>query len=137
MADNEDTTGGRLSRRSLLAGGGGVLVAGVAVGVAVGERSAVYREWVGAVAASDALAEQAARLEREGADEEAVERAWDRSEAADAACDRATARMLAQRPDSLGGLVEKAHCVRWRMEAPADAALVGGLIGDLVRVAGV
>ena len=133
MADNEDTTGGRLSRRSLLAGGGGVLVAGAA-GV---ERSSVYREWVGAVAASDALAEQAARLEREGAAVAVVESAWQRSEAADAACDRATKRMLAHRPDSLGGLVEKAHCVRWRMEDPVDAALMGGLIGDMVRVAGV
>ena len=135
MADSEDTTGVRLSRRSLLAGGGGVLLAGGTVG----ERSAAFRAWAEAVAASDALAEEAARLERAGADAdaEAVERAWERSEAADRACDLATERMLAQRPDSLGGLVEKAHCVRWRMEDRADRELMGGLIGDMVRVAGV
>ena len=122
-----------MSRRSLLAGGGSVLVAGA--GPAGG--SAVYREWVRAVAESDALAEEAVRLESAGGDAEAVERAWERSEEADRACDRATARMLAERPDSLGGLVEKAHCVRWHMEAKADREMMGALIGDMVRVAGV
>lgn len=87
------------------------------------------------MAASDALAEEAARLEWAGADDAEVERAWERSEEADRACDRATNRMLAERPDSLGGLVEKAHWVRWRMEARADRELMGALIGDMTRIA--
>jgi len=48
MAGSEDTTGLSLSRRSLLAGGGGVLVAGAApVGAPVGadrDTGALYRE---------------------------------------------------------------------------------------------
>ncbi|PWC45729.1 hypothetical protein [Azospirillum sp. TSO22-1] len=133
MADSEDTTSARLSRRSLLAGGGGVLLAGGTVA----QRSAAFRAWSESVVVSDALAEEAVRLERSGADTAVIERACERSEEADRACDLATHRMLAQRPDSLGGLVEKAHCMRWRMEATADRELMGRLIGDMVRVAGV
>jgi len=135
MADSEDTTGLSLSRRSLLGGGGGVLVAGAAPVEADRDAGALYREWVRAVAESDALAAEAARMERRGDPPAAVERAWARSDAADAACDRATARLLAARPETPGGLADKAECVRWRMEVPADAELVGGLVADLRRMA--
>ena len=97
---------------------------------------ALYREWVRAVQEADALAETAARLERDGAEVDAVERAWGRSEHADRTCDQATRRLLEAKPDTLGGLLDKAHCVRWRMEDRVDQELVGGLIGDIRRMAG-
>ena len=135
MADSENSTSAPLSRRSLMAGGGGALIVGGAPGR--GEAAgALYRAWENAVGESDALAEVAARLERAGASVEAVERAWDRSEEADRRCDLATKRLLEVPSDSLGGLLDKARCLRWRMEDRADQALVGGLIGDIRRMAG-
>lgn len=135
MADSENSTSAPLSRRSLLAGGGGALIAAGAAG-ADDATGALFREWERSVRESDALAEVAARLDRAKADAAEVERAWERSEEADRVCDAATKRLLEARPENWRGLLGKAECVRWRMEARADRDLLVLLIGDVRRLAG-
>ncbi|PWC37170.1 hypothetical protein TSO221_27965 [Azospirillum sp. TSO22-1] len=112
-----------------------MLIAGGAAGADPAE-GALFRAWERSVWESDALAAAAARLARVEGDTEAVERAWERSDAADRTCDVATKRLLEARPASWGGLFGKAECVRWRMEACADRDLLGMLMGDVRRLAG-
>jgi len=136
MADSEDSTGVSISRRSLLAGGGGCVLAGAGGGDAAAGGGALYREWVRALAVADACAEEEARLEVLGAGPAVMGRAWRRAEAAWVACDSAAERLIAEPAESLHGLLDKALCLRWRMEAQADRDMMGGLVADIRRLAG-
>ncbi|HYD71447.1 hypothetical protein [Azospirillum sp.] len=122
-----------ISRRSLLAGGGGCVLAGA--GAAAGDGGALYREWVRALALADAWAEEEARLEVRDAGPAALRRAWRMTEAAWVACDSAAERLIAEPADSLHGLLDKALCLRWRMEAQADRDMMGVLVADIRRLA--